>query len=123
MTFFDDVKKFHRVFNLPIGKKPAFTDVHDQQLRMRLINEEMSELRLAHNQGDIVEVADAIADLIYVACGMAVSYGIPLNTVWKEVQRSNMAKVGANGPIYREDGKVSKPEGWTPPDIAGVLGV
>ena len=120
-SFFDDVKTFHETFNLRIGEKCEFPDLQDQHLRWRLINEELKELRLAHQAGDMVECADAIADLIYVVCGMAVSYGIPLNHVWEEVQRSNMAKAGANGPKYRSDGKVLKPEGWTPPDIAGVL--
>jgi predicted HAD superfamily Cof-like phosphohydrolase len=121
-TFFDDVKAFHVLFNLPLGTTPAFTSEDDVALRLKLIEEEHIELCLAHDARDIVEVADAIADLIYVACGMAVAYGIPLNEVWAEVQRSNMAKVGIDGkPIYREDGKVAKPEGWTPPDIASIL--
>jgi predicted HAD superfamily Cof-like phosphohydrolase len=120
-TFFDDVKAFHVLFNLPVGEVPTFTETLDQDLRLRLIKEEWIELQEAHEEQDIVLVADAIADLIYVACGMAVSYGIPLNAVWAEVQRTNMAKAGENGPIYREDGKVQKPEGWQPPDIEGII--
>jgi predicted HAD superfamily Cof-like phosphohydrolase len=121
-TFFDDVKAFHVLFKLPVGEVPAFTSVQDQDLRMRLITEERLELIAAHETGDIVEAADAIADLIYVACGMAVSYGIPLNAVWEEVQRTNMAKVGPDGiPIYRADGKVAKPDGWQPPDIGSII--
>ena len=121
MSFFDDVKYFHETFDLTIGKTPAFTSFEDQQLRLLLIAEEFVELQAAHEEQDLVEVADAIADLIYVACGMAVAYGIPLNEVWDEVQYSNMAKVGPNGPIYREDGKVDKPEDWTPPNIEAII--
>jgi predicted HAD superfamily Cof-like phosphohydrolase len=124
MTFFDDVKLFHQTFRLPVGDRPEFTSAMDQSLRMRLINEEMRELRLAHMRGDIVECADAIGDLIYVLCGMGVSYGIPMNEVWNAIQTANMRKLGDDGqPIYREDGKVAKPPGWEPPDIRAVLGV
>ena len=121
MTFFDDVKAFHMAFKLPVGTTPEFTDYADQGLRLKLIHEELVELEAAHEDEDIVEVADACADLIYVICGMAVSYGIPLNEVWAEVQRSNMAKVGKDGPVYREDGKVGKPVGWKPPDIESII--
>lgn len=121
-SFFDDVAEFHALFHLPLGEKLAFTSSEDQLLRMRLIREEVAEIFEAHARQDIVEVADGIADLIYVACGMAVSYGIPLNKVWAEVQRTNMAKAGPDGvPRYREDGKVLKPDGWTPPDIKSIL--
>jgi|SRR5579875_1999583 len=121
-SFFDDVKEFHRAFGLRIGVKPELPNDLDQALRVDLILEETKELIKAHVTKDLVEVADAIADLIYVACGMAVAYGIPLNEVWAEVQRSNMAKLGPNGKaIYREDGKVLKPVNWTPPNIEGVL--
>ena len=121
-SFYDDVKAFHVLFNLPVGDKPAFTDHDDQLLRVRLIDEEFAELRLAHISQDLVEVADACADIIYVVCGMAVSYGIPLNEVFAEVQRTNMAKVGADGkPKYRADGKVNKPDDWQPPDIRRIL--
>jgi predicted HAD superfamily Cof-like phosphohydrolase len=122
MSFFDNVTEFHKLFKLPVGEVPGFTDDVDVALRLKLVEEEMTELWEGHEARDIVLVADAIADLIYVACGMAVSYGIPLNEVWAEVQRTNMAKVGADGkPIYREDGKVAKPEGWTPPDIRSII--
>jgi predicted HAD superfamily Cof-like phosphohydrolase len=121
-SFFDDVMAFHELFKVTIGEKCEIPDLEEQELRLRLIAEEYEELRLAHDASDIIEIADALADLIYVACGMAVAYGIPLNEVYAEVQRSNMAKVGEDGePIYRSDGKVLKPEGWTPPDIARVL--
>jgi predicted HAD superfamily Cof-like phosphohydrolase len=70
---------------------------------------------------DIIEVADALADIIYIACGTAVSYGIPLDDVFAEVHRSNMAKLVDGKVIRREDGKIQKPDGWTAPDVKGVL--
>jgi predicted HAD superfamily Cof-like phosphohydrolase len=88
---------------------------------MKLLAEEMYEYTVAENENDIIEIADALADIIYIACGTAASYGIPLDKVFEEVHRSNMAKLVDGKPIYREDGKVLKPEGWTPPDIDGVL--
>lgn len=122
MTFYDDVYSFHELFKVTIGTHPSLPGVVEQELRLRLIAEEYEELRLAHDEQLLEEVADALADLIYVACGMAVAYGIPLNDVWNEVQRSNMEKVGSDGqPIYREDGKVLKPPGWKPPDIHVAL--
>lgn len=123
MSFFDDVKEFHKAFNLPIGLEPHMPPRADERsLRIRLIHEEYEELLTAHMHHDVIGVADAIGDMIYVLCGMAVVYGIPLNEVYAEIQRSNMAKLGLDGkPIYREDGKVLKPEGWTPPDIEGVM--
>lgn len=120
-SFFDDVRTFHEAFNLRIGSEPELPDHDDQQLRLELIREEYAELRSAHADQDIVAIADAIADLVYVACGMAVAYGIPLNQVWDAVQKANMEKLGPNGPIYREDGKVLKPEGWQAADIREVI--
>jgi predicted HAD superfamily Cof-like phosphohydrolase len=123
MSFFDDVEEFHKAFKINANERPEFPDIAEQDLRMKLIREEVAELELAHRWENFVEVADALADIIYVACGMAVSYGIPLNEVWEEVHRSNMAKLDPvlHAPIYREDGKVMKPPGWTKPDIEGVL--
>lgn len=75
--------------------------------------------------GDMEEIADGLADLIYVAVGAALEFGIPLDRVWAEVQRSNMAKVDAETGRVRKraDGKVLKPDGWTPPDIKSALAV
>lgn len=121
-TFFDDVRQFHLMFALPVGERPGFTSPSDVRLRLRLVREEHIELIEAHDAGDIVEVADAIADMIYVLCGMAVTYGIPLNEVWHAVNRANFDKLGEDGkPIYRADGKVAKPAGWRPADIKGIL--
>jgi len=85
------------------------------------LQEEVDEYLTAEQEDNLVEIADALADIIYIACGTAVSYGIPLDKVFEEVHRSNMAKLVDGKPLKREDGKVIKPVGWTPPDIAGVL--
>lgn len=87
-------------------------------LRHELIREELAELKQAHDKGDLIGIADALADLAYVVVGAAVAFGIPLDRVFDEVHRSNMSKLGEDGkPIYREDGKVLKGPNYTPPDI------
>lgn len=117
------VAEFHQAFSMPNLVKflePQLTD--RAAMRLDLIQEEASELAEAIHANDIVEVADALADLVYVAYGAALEFGIDLDAVIAEVHRSNMAKLGPNGQvIYREDGKVLKPEGWTPPNIRSVL--
>jgi len=119
----DDVAAFHRACDVPVVATPTVPDWGRTCLRADLIREEMQETIDALAQKDIVALADGLADLIYVAVGTALEYGIPLDRVWDEVQRSNMSKVdSATGKVRkRADGKVLKPEGWTPPDIAGVL--
>ena len=121
MSFYTDVRDFHQAFGQRVGEKPELPDVSERTLRMKLITEEFNELCDAEQANDIVEVADAIADIIYIACGTAVSYGIPLDDVFAEVHRSNMAKLVDGKVIRRADGKVQKPEGWTAPDIKSVL--
>ena len=70
---------------------------------------------------DIVEIADALADIIYIACGTAVSYGIPLDKIWETVHNSNMAKLVDGKVLLRADGKIQKPEGWQPPNIEKII--
>ena len=119
----DDVRAFHEACDVPVIEAPAVPTDDRVELRRKLIMEESDELVLALYSRDIVKIADGIADLIYVAVGTALECGIPLDQVWAEVQRSNMAKVDpATGKVLkREDGKVLKPSGWTPPDIATAL--
>ena len=121
MSFYTDVKEFHQAFGQRIGEKPELPDKDERKLRMKLLAEEYTELVVAEYNDDIVEITDALADIIYIACGTAVSYGIPLDDVFAEVHRSNMAKLVDGKVIRRADGKVQKPEGWTPPDIKSVL--
>jgi predicted HAD superfamily Cof-like phosphohydrolase len=121
MSYFTDVKDFHEAFGQRIGEKPEFPDRKERTLREKLLEEEFNEYMRAELNDDLVEIADALADIIYIACGTAVSYGIPLDDVFAEVHRSNMAKLVDGKVIRREDGKIQKPEGWTAPDIRSVL--
>ena len=119
---FDCVREFHEIYNLARGSHPALPDEPLRQLRIDLLREEMDEYLQGETNDDIVEIADALADIIYIACGTAVAYGIPLDRVFAEVHRSNMSKLGEDGkPIYREDGKVLKGPNYAPPDVKGVL--
>ena len=122
------VEEFHRVFNSKAIKAdgPGWQDTDNdsrlEEMRFSLIEEELDELKEAYSEGDFIETVDALADLVYVSYGAAATIGVDLDDVLEEVHRSNMAKLDDNGnPILREDGKILKPEGWTPPDISGVL--
>lgn len=129
-TMIEDVAAFHEKFGVPVLTNPTVPRLGRINLRERLITEEYRELIEAmgfrrhgsdeeyNTRADLPETADAIADLIYVLIGTAHEFGIPLQPVWDEVQRSNMAKEGG---ATRVDGKVMKPPGWVAPDIAGIL--
>lgn len=121
----EQVKEFHRTYGLPIVETPTMAPPDRAKLRINLIDEEMSEFVTAIFRDDIVEVADALGDLIYVVIGAALEYGIPLEAVVTEIHRSNMSKLDENGnPIYREeDGKVLKGPDYFPPNLKGVLGL
>ena len=118
------VGDFHRAYGLPIRVEPTAAVGPDQiVLRQALIEEEVRELADAANAGDVVGVADALADIVYVAYGTAHVYGIDLDAVLDEVHASNMTKLGADGrPVHRADGKVLKGPAYRPPDISAVLG-
>lgn len=115
-----DVLDFHLKFGQHVGAEPAYAPFEVMRLRFRLINEEWEELQLAFSAQGIPEIADATADLIYVLIGFMIAMGIDLRPIWTAVQRANMAKVGG---AMREDGKVLKPDGWVPPDIASILSI
>ena len=119
------IADFHLATGTPILDKPEFPSQERIDLRHRLIEEEWIEYQEAVAARDIVEVADAIGDMIVVLVGTALEFGIPLSEVWDEIHRSNMAKVDPDTGFVRrrDDGKILKPEGWTPPDIASVLKV
>ena len=117
------VGEFHRSYELPIRTSPTAA-VGDRQtdLRLALIEEEVGELREAAVAGDLVGVADALADIVYVAYGSAQVYGIDLDAVLDEVHSSNMTKMGADGrPVRRADGKVLKGPSYRAPDVKSVL--
>ena len=115
--------EFHRAYELPLRSRATTEVGADQvQLRQALIEEEVAELADAATRGDLIGVADALADIVYVAYGTAHVYGIDLDAVLDEVHASNMTKLGADGrPVRRPDGKVLKGPTYRPPDIAAVL--
>ncbi len=112
------VLEFHRKFGAAVGDEPCIPDAETVKLRLSLIEEELGEMRAAIDEGNIVDVADSLADLLYVTYGTAVSFGIDIRPVFEEVHRANMTKDG--GP-RREDGKILKPDDWVPPRVAAVL--
>jgi predicted HAD superfamily Cof-like phosphohydrolase len=120
----EQVKKFHQAFGHPVRQKPTYLTEERIEMRMEILREEISELEEAMLDQNIVNVADAIIDSIYILIGHALEYGFAhrLEQCFDEVQRSNMSKLGADGlPIYREDGKIMKGPNYSPPDIAGIV--
>lgn len=118
----DCVTEFHRTYGQPVAEVPGLLP-HDRfLLRLNLIEEELDELVHAAVNSDLVEIADALGDLMYVVIGAALEYGIPIDDVVTEIHRSNMSKLDENGkPIYRDDGKVLKGNSYSPPNIKEIL--
>jgi predicted HAD superfamily Cof-like phosphohydrolase len=117
------VVAFHSAFDLPRQPMPEVS-ISDElaQLRVDLLVEEVGEFAEATQRRDIVALADALGDIVYVAYGAAVTYGIDLDAVLNEIHRANMSKLDARGrPVLRGDGKVLKSSRYQPPDIACVL--
>ena len=122
MTNFNDVKKFMQTFGQEVQFKASFPNVKIQDLRLKLIEEELSELKNAIKNKDIVEVADALTDILYVTYGAGHAFGINLDQCFKEVQESNMSKLDENGkPIYNENGKVLKGPNYKEPDLKKIV--
>ena len=118
MSNFDDVKTFMETYGQEVKIKPSFPSEKIVQLRYDLIKEELDELSDAINDKDIVEVADALTDLLYVVYGAGHAFGIDLDKCFAEVQRSNMSKLGEDGkPIYNENGKVMKGPNYSKPNL------
>jgi len=112
------VEQFHRLFDIVVQERPDLVDERTRVLRERLIQEEFDELKEAMGKGDLPAIAKELADLLYVAYGTAVSYGIDMAPVFREVHRSNMSKIGG---YKREDGKWVKPPTYSPATIAPIL--
>ena len=124
MTNFDKVKEFMDAFGQEVVTKPDWPSAETMELRVDLIEEEVGELNEAifDASGNLVEVADALADILYVVYGAGHAFGIDLDKCFSEVHRSNMSKLGEDGkPIYREDGKVLKGESFSEPNLKEVL--
>ena len=112
------VLEFHKEFDIHIAETPSVPDEKTQALRVRLIQEEFDELKEAFKKNDLPHIAKELADLLYVVYGTAISYGIDMEPVFQEVQRSNMSKVGG---YKREDGKWVKPATYSPANIGPIL--
>ena len=115
------VKEFQQAFGQRVGDHPFLPNANERELRMRLMKEEYKEYKKAEKTNDLVNLASELADIIYIACGTAVSYGIPLNEVFEEVHKANMSKLIDGKVIRRDDGKIQKPEGWQPANIEAIL--
>lgn len=118
------VREFHETFMQPIATELAPPKTRLAMMRLDLVLEETAELSRAISNRDVVGVADALADIVYVTYGAALVWGIGLDAVLAEVHASNMSKLGADGkPIMRDDGKVLKGPDYRKPDVAKVLGI
>ena len=121
---FERVKEFMDTFGQEVKTKAEWRDEDVCDLRFDLIHEELNELEDAiyNPEGTLVDVADALTDLLVVVYGAGHAFGIDLNECFKEVHRSNMSKLGEDGkPIYREDGKVLKGPNYSEPDLKGIV--
>ena len=122
MSNFNDVKTFMETYDQEVKTKSEFPDKKIVKLRLDLIKEELDELTNAIKNKDIVEVADALTDILYVTYGAGHSFGINLDKCFEEVQRSNMSKLDINGkPIYNKNGKVMKGPNYFKPDLKKFL--
>ena len=122
MTNFESVKKFMEIFGQEIKEKAQFPSDKIASLRHDLIKEELDELKEAMDKKDIIEVADALTDILYVTYGAGHAYGINLDKCFEEVQNSNMSKLDHNGkPIYNDRGKVMKGPNYFKPDLNKFL--
>ena len=119
MSNFNKVGTFMKTFGQEVKTKPSFSTEKINNLRIDLIEEELQELTEAMNNKDLLEVADALTDILYVTYGAGHAFGIDLDKCFEEVQNSNMSKLGENGkPIYNESGKVMKGPNYFKQDLS-----
>ena len=118
----DMVQDFHSAFGANIGTKPILPDENERELRIKLLREEWEEYLEGETNDDIVEIADALGDMLYIIYGTCVSYGLPIDEIFKEIHDSNMSKLGEDGlPIRREDGKVLKGPNFFQPKLKEII--
>jgi predicted HAD superfamily Cof-like phosphohydrolase len=118
------VEEFHNVFLQENGTEPRLLPENEFLLRYNLMAEENDEYKEACWNGDLVEIADALGDQLYILCGTILKHGLQhkIEEVFNEIQRSNMSKLGSDGkPVFREDGKIQKGPGYSQPDINKIL--
>ena len=119
MTNFEKVGTFMKTFGQEVKLRPSMSSAKINKLRLSLIKEEFNELETAMNKKDLVEIADALTDILYVTYGAGHAFGINLDKCFDEVQNSNMSKLDENGePIYNESGKVMKGPNYFKPDLS-----
>ena len=122
MTNFDKVGTFMKTFGQEVKTKPSLSTDKINKLRLDLIKEELSELTEAMNNKDLLEVADALTDILYVTYGAGHAFGINLDKCFEEVQNSNMSKLDEKGkPIYNQQGKVMKGPNYFKPDLSKFI--
>ena len=122
MTNFQKVKNFMMAFGQEVKSEPSFSNEKINELRYNLIKEELDELKIAMNNKDLLEVADALTDILYVTYGAGVAFGLDLDACFNEVHNSNMSKMDINGkPIYNENGKVMKGPNYFKPNLSKFL--
>ena len=122
MSNFDKVGTFMKTFGQEVKTKPSFSSDKINKLRIDLIKEELEELTEAMQKKNLLEVADALTDILYVTYGAGHAFGINLDKCFDEVQNSNMSKLGEDGkPIYNESGKVMKGPNYFKPDFSKIL--
>ena len=122
MSNFNKVKTFMKTFGQEVKTKPSFSTDKINSLRYDLIEEELEELKIAMKNKDLLEVADALTDILYVTYGDGHAFGIDLDQCFDEVQNSNMSKLDENGkPIYNEAGKVMKGSKYFKPNLSKFL--
>ena len=118
MSNFEKVKNFMTTYGQEVKESASFPDENIIKLRLKLIKEELEELEQALNDKNLLEVADALTDILYVTYGAGHSFGINLDACFEEVQRSNMSKLDEDGkPIYNEYGKVMKGPNFSKPNL------
>ena len=122
MTNFQKVKNFMQTFGQEVKSRPSFSSAKINELRYNLIKEELDEFKQALDNDDLLEVADALTDILYVTYGAGHAFGINLDACFEEVQNSNMSKLGKDGkPIYNEQGKVMKGPNYFKPDLSKFI--
>ena len=122
MSNFSKVGTFMKTFGQEVKDKPAFSTDKINKLRIDLIKEELEELTEAMKNNDLLEVADALTDILYVTYGAGHAFGIDLDKCFDEVQNSNMSKLGENGkPLYNESGKVMKGPNYFKPNLSKFI--
>ena len=122
MSNFSKVGTFMKTFGQEVKTKPSFSNDKINKLRIDLIKEELEELTEAMNNKDLLEVADALTDILYVTYGAGHAFGIDLDKCFEEVQNSNMSKLGEDGkPIYNQNGKVMKGPNYFKPNLNQFL--